>query len=102
MPEYLYIIHPYRHGFFEAPTPEEDAIMEAHYQYLKKGIAEGSVLLAGPCLDDTFGVVILRAANEAAANALMFNDPSVKQNVMTAELHPMRISLVSQGILEKT
>jgi uncharacterized protein YciI len=101
MPEYLYLIHPYRHGFFETPTPQEEAVMEAHYRYLEAGIADGNVLLAGPCLDDTFGLVILRAANETAANDLMFNDPSVKQNVMAAELHPLRISLVSRGILEK-
>jgi uncharacterized protein len=102
MAEYLYLIHPYRHGFFESPTPEEGAIMEQHLQYLQKGVAEGRVLLAGPCLDETFGVVLLRAANEAAASAFMFNDPSVKGNVMAAELHPMRISLVAPGILEKT
>jgi uncharacterized protein YciI len=93
MPEYVYIIHPYRHGFFEAPTPEEDAIMEEHFQYLKKAAEAGNVLLAGPCLDDTFGLVVFRAENEDFANAFMFNDPSVKKNVMVAELHPMRISL---------
>jgi uncharacterized protein YciI len=100
MPEFVYLIHPFRHGFFEDPTPEEDAIMEKHFQYLKEASEAGRVLLAGPCLDETFGVVILRLENEAAANAFMFNDPSVKQNLAAAEMHPMRISLVSQSILE--
>ncbi len=93
MPEYLYIIHPYRHGFFDAPTPEEEAILEEQFQYLQKGAEEGTVLLAGPCTDDTFGLVVFRAANDAAANAFMFGDPSVKKNVMVAELHPMRVSI---------
>ena len=101
MAEYIYLIHPYRHGFFEEPTPEEEAIMEEHYQYLQKGMARGRVLLAGPCLDETFGLVLLRAADEVAANAFMFEDPSVKKNVMAAELHPMRISMVDRHILEK-
>jgi uncharacterized protein YciI len=49
--------------------------------------------LAGPCTDDTFGLVIFRAENDEAANAFMFADPSVKKNVMVAEFHPMRIAI---------
>ena len=97
MPEYIYLTHPFRDGFFEQPTPEEDTIMEEHFQYLKQATEAGTVLLAGPCLDNTFGIVILLAGNDEAAQAFMFNDPSVKKNVMMAELHPMRISLRSKS-----
>jgi uncharacterized protein YciI len=93
MPEYIYLIHPYRHEFYDSPTPEEERVMEAHFEYLKQATEAGVVLLAGPCLDHTFGLIVFRAANEEAANAFMFADPSVKQNVMAAELHPMRVSL---------
>ena len=96
MSEYLYLIHPFRHGFFEAPTPEEEAILAEHFAYLKKAAESGIVLLAGPCLDDTFGLVVFRAENDEAANAFMFADPGVKENVMVAELHPMRISIRGQ------
>lgn len=94
MPEYIYLIHPFRDGFFENPTSSEDAAMDAHFQYLGKAMQAGIVALAGPCLDDTFGIVIFRAENDDAARAFMLNDPSVKSNVMMAELHPMRISLM--------
>ncbi|MDO9128699.1 MAG: YciI family protein [Anaerolineales bacterium] len=94
MPEYIYLIHPMRHGFFEAPTPQEEAVMEEHYQYLKLAAETGAVLLAGACLDETFGLVVFRAEDEVAAQAFMFNDPSVKANVMMAELHPFRASLM--------
>jgi uncharacterized protein YciI len=93
MPEYLYLIHPYRHGFFDDPTPEEQTVMDEHFNYLKRAADAGTVLLAGPCLDDTFGLVVFRAENDDAANMFMFNDPSVKANVMMAELHPFRASL---------
>ncbi|MEW6094373.1 MAG: YciI family protein [Chloroflexota bacterium] len=96
MTEFIYLIHPFRDGFFEQPTPEEDAAMEAHFQYIKKATEAGLVLLAGPCLDETFGLVVFRAEDEAAAQAFMLNDPSVKSNVMMAELHPMRVSLRGQ------
>jgi len=93
MPEYIYLIHPFRHGFFDAPTPEEESVMEEHFQYLKQAMEAGTLLLAGPCLDRTFGLVVLRAESEEAANAFMFGDPAVKKNVMVAELHPMRVAL---------
>jgi uncharacterized protein YciI len=96
MAEYLYLIHPFRHAFFDAPTPEEEAILEEHFIYLKKATEAGTVLLAGPCMDDTFGLVVFRAENDEAANAFMFEDPSVKKNVMVAELHPMHISFRGQ------
>jgi uncharacterized protein YciI len=94
MPEYIYLIHPLRHEFFDHPTSFEEAMMDAHYEYLKKATSDNVVLLAGPCLDETFGVVVFRAENDAAAREFMLNDPSVNSNVMMAELHPMSISLM--------
>jgi uncharacterized protein len=96
MPEYLYLIHPFRDGFYEQPTPEENTIMEEHFHYLEQAAERGTVLLAGPCLDDTFGIIIFRAGNNADAHTFMFNDPAIKKNVMMAELHPMHISLRGQ------
>jgi uncharacterized protein len=96
MPEYLYLIHPYRDGFFEHATPEEDLIMEEHFHYLEQAVGRSVLLLAGPCLDDTFGIVIIRLENDEAARLFMFNDPAVKKNVMMAELHPLRVALQGQ------
>jgi len=98
MPEYIYLIHPFRDGFYEQPTPEEDAVMEAHFQYLQEASQDGTVILAGPCLDDTFGLVVFRAESEDAARAFMFKDPSIEANVVMAELHPFRTSLVGKSI----
>jgi uncharacterized protein YciI len=97
MPDFIYLIRPQRHEFFESPTPQEEAAMDAHFAYLKQATTDGVVLLAGPCLDETFGVVVLSAESETAARAFMLNDPSVKNNVMVAELHLMKVSLMSWG-----
>ena len=94
MSDYIYLIHPLRHEFFENPTPQEEAVMQAHFEYLKKATAKGVVLLAGPCLDETFSVVVFKAESDESARVFMLNDPSVKSNVMMAELHPIRISLM--------
>lgn len=93
MPEYIYLIHPFREGFFQTPTANETSAMEEHFEYLQKAVEAGTVLLAGPCLDDTFGVIILQAENDEKARNFMYNDPAVRGNVMVAELHPLRIAL---------
>jgi uncharacterized protein YciI len=98
MTEYIYLMHPLRHEFFDSPTPQEEAMMEAHFEYLKQANEDGMVLLAGPCLDETFGVVVFRAEDDLAARTFMLNDPAVKSNVMMAEIHPMKISLMSSYI----
>jgi len=95
MPDFIYLIHPFREEFFEDPTDEENTAMEEHYNYLKAGLQSGQVLLAGPCLDDTFGLVVFRSENETSANAFMMNDPSIQKNIMMAELHPFKVSLIS-------
>ena len=93
MAEFIYLIHPFRHEFFKDPTPLEEQVMDEHYEYLKRGVSSGTVVLAGPCLDETFGVVVIRAESDQDARDFMLNDPSVRSNVMMAELHPFKISL---------
>ncbi len=96
MPDYIYLLHPYRDGFFDEPTNTESKVMEAHFEYLQKATEDGTVLLAGPCLDDTFGLVVFQAENDEAARRFMLADPSVQNNVMMTELHPLRISMRSK------
>ena len=96
MSEYIYIIHPYRQELAFHPTPEEETILSEHFAYLQRAASEGIVLLAGPSLDGIFGVVILHAEDEGAAQHFMFNDPAVKGDLMMAELHPFRLSVVGK------
>ena len=48
--DYLYLIRPVRPGWIDGVAPEEETIMEAHFQYLEGKLQEGVLLLAGPCL----------------------------------------------------
>jgi uncharacterized protein YciI len=91
--EYLYLIRPVRPGSIDGFTSEEESILEAHFQYLQAKLQEGILLLAGPCLDHTLGIVLLRANSLSEAEAVMCQDPAVAGGVMTAEIHPFRISL---------
>lgn len=91
---FVYLLKPTRPGFIERMTPEEEAVVDEHFDHLKRLLAEGRLVLAGPCLDRAFGVVILEANSEAEAAELVRDDPAVRGGVMTAELHGFRVSLI--------
>ena len=78
-------------------NPDEATIttMRAHFAYLKDALAAGQLVLAGPCEDLAFGLVIFQAEDDSAARAFMANDPAICAGLMTAELHPFRVSLIA-------
>lgn len=77
------------------PSSETAEIMSIHFQYLKKAKEEGRLFLAGPCENAAFGIAIFYADTPEEAQAFMDNDPAVKNNVMQAEFHPFRVSLLA-------
>jgi uncharacterized protein YciI len=101
MSEWLYRIQPARPEMLTAgPTEDEARLVGEHFAYLERLLAEGTVLLAGRTLNDdasTFGLVIYRAPDEAAARAVMEGDPAVRAGVMRAELFPYRVALMARG-----
>lgn len=90
---YIYMIKPTRPNMINQMTPEEEAIIDKHFDYLKKAFDEGKLILAGPCLDGVFGIVIIKAETQGIAADFMNNDPAVADKVMSGELHPFKISL---------
>ena len=94
MTHYIYKITPARKGFADSPTYEEKQIMSEHFAYLNRLLAEGKLLLAGPCTDAAFGIVIFEAESMAEATLIMQSDPAVAAGVMNAELHEFRVSLL--------
>lgn len=103
MPQFLYLVRPARPGFLSAPTPEETALVEEHFRYLEKLARRAVVLLAGRTLNDdpsTFGIVLLEAASEPDAAAIVAQDPAVGAGVFAAQLFPYRIALASPHLLD--
>lgn len=100
MKEFLYRIQPTRPGMLtEGPTERESTILDEHFEYLKKLVAQGTVFTAGRTQDAgerTFGIVIFAADSKAEAAGLMRNDPAVSSGVMRAELFPYRTALWSK------
>jgi uncharacterized protein YciI len=59
-----------------------------HGKYLLDLYARGAMKMAGPFDDNTGAAVVVEAADEAEAKALVAGDPAVKNGVFAYELHP--------------
>ncbi len=101
MSQFLYTIKPTRLDMLSAgPTPRETDIVSRHSKYLEGLMERGVVLLAGRTQttdESSFGIVILQAETEDAAQAVMENDPAVKHGIMHARLFPYRIALMASN-----
>ena len=101
MPEehtsFLYRLIPVRADMLsEGPTEQENAIIEAHGEYLDRLAAHNVVKLAGRTLiegDQSFGIVVLEADSDMHARRIMNEDPAVANGVLHAELFPFRIAV---------
>jgi uncharacterized protein YciI len=93
---FVYVLRLIRPEALRGMTAEEEAIVDEHFGYLKRGLAEGRLGFAGRCLDGEFGIVLFRARSEDEAKRFMENDPAVKKGVMRAELHSFRVALVEK------
>jgi len=97
---FIYVVTLVFREKFGKMSSEEEAIVEKHYARLKKALDDGKLILAGPCSDGAFGIVVFRARSERDAKKFMEDDPAVKGGLMKAELYPFRVSLMAEDNLE--
>jgi len=94
LPTFVCVLKANRSGLVDDASPDEEATLAQHFEYLQTALERGRLILAGPCEDGEFGIVIFRARTEAEALEFMEHDPAVKGGLMTAELHAFRVSLM--------
>ena len=101
MRQWIYVLKPTRLEMLtEGSTPEEEEIVSRHFAYLKDLTEKGVMILMGRTQNNdvsTFGIAIFEAEDEAAARAIMENDPAVKNGVMTATLYPYKMALMRKS-----
>ncbi len=76
-------------------TAEDSAVLGRHVQYLLKLLKDEVLILAGRTLSEganRFGIVILRASDEASARRIMESDPAVAEGIMTSRLFPYKVA----------
>jgi uncharacterized protein YciI len=95
MAEWIYFLHPPRDEFAASMTEAEGAAFAVHFEYLKKLLADGVLVLAGPTLGSVnTGIAVFEAPDEEAARAVMEQDPVIAGGVARGELRPFRVSLL--------
>jgi uncharacterized protein len=75
-------------------TEEEAAIMSQHFLYMKDLLDKGRLIVAGPEESGKFGVSIFEADSLEHAKEIAANDPVVKNNIMSVEVYPYRVSFI--------
>ncbi len=93
MAHFLVIYRPPRPTFAQDATEEEGRVIAAHFEYLRKLLAEGKLLIAGPCEDASMGIAVYETKDEEEARKILALDPAVTGRVFTGEIKPYRVSL---------
>jgi uncharacterized protein YciI len=84
---------PPRASFTDDITPDELALMQAHFVYTQQHFEAGQVLVFGPVFAEggTFGMAVLNVDTIADVHTFMAGDPSIQAGLNTYEVWPMRL-----------
>lgn len=93
MNQYLVFYDPNRKTLLTDATPGEIVVVEEHAAYLQNLLDQGRLVLEGRCRDAPPGIAIFEATDDAAAKAVIRNDPAVVAGVFRGELRPHRVGM---------
>ena len=95
MAKWIYFLHTPREDFAATMTPKEERVWGLHFERLKRMLAEGTLIMAGPTLGRiNTGIAVFEAPDEAAARRIMDEDPTITSGFATGELSGFRASLL--------
>ena len=95
MNEYLILLEPARPTFPADGTPEEFAIVGAHFAYLEGKLAAGEVILVGRTQDEhPIGLCVFEAPDDLAAGKFLADDPAIHAGIFVGKVRPYRVALM--------
>lgn len=95
MSEWIYFIHTPRENFAATMTDDERAAWGVHFERLRRMLADGTLVLAGPTTGTVnTGIVVFEAPDEESARRVMEDDPAISGGFATGELRPFVVSLL--------
>jgi uncharacterized protein YciI len=86
------------------PLPEVEALVDVHSKYIEAAYERGDFLLSGRKVPWNGGIIIARASGQAAIQAIIAEDPFLKEEVATYEViefNPTRSSADLATIMSK-
>ena len=94
--EWIAFLTPSHDGLASTPTPEEAALIGAHFRRLVQAAESGAAILFGRTTDEAerppMGIVVFRAVSRDEAEAWMAADPAVQAGAMRCELRPYQVA----------
>ena len=95
MAEWIYFLHTPREDFAATMTDEERRVWGLHFERLKRLLADGTLIMAGPTLGRiNTGIAVIEAPDEATARQIMEEDPTITGGFATGELRGFEVSLL--------
>jgi uncharacterized protein YciI len=88
-------MHPPRDDFIATRSGAERAALDAHAAWLRKLLADGLLIAAGPCLGRiNTGIAIFEAASESEAQRIVAGEPVTSGGHMSGDLRPFRLGIL--------
>ena len=84
-PSKQYIVLLKRGPSWVAGKPAGEQALGKHGRYLQEQMTKGALQLAGPFLDDSGGLVLYQARDEAEVRAIAEHDPGVEDGILAVE-----------------
>jgi uncharacterized protein YciI len=93
--EWVFFMHPPRDDFIATMTDAERSAFDAHAAWLRKLLAEGVLIVSGPCLGQVnTGIAIFEAPDEQTARRIVADEPVTSGGYMRGDLRPYRVGLL--------
>ena len=95
MSEWVFFMHPPRDDFIATMSGTERAAFDAHAAWLRRLLADGLLIAAGPCLGQVnTGIAIFEAASESEAQRIVADEPVTSGGYMRGDLRPFRLGML--------
>jgi uncharacterized protein YciI len=93
--EWVFFMHPPRDDFIATMSDAERAAFAAHAAWLRKLLADGVLIVAGPCLGRVnTGIAIFEASSQERAQRIVADEPVTSGGHMRGDLRPYRLGLL--------
>jgi uncharacterized protein YciI len=93
--EWVYFLHPPRDDFAATLTDQEQAAFAAHAEWLRRLLADGLLIVAGPTLGRVnTGIAIFEAPDEQTARRIVAEEPVTRDGFARGELRPYRMGFL--------
>ena len=95
MSEWVLFLHPPRDDFIATMTGAERSAFDAHAAWLRTLLADGVLIVSGPCLGQVnTGIAIFEAPDEDTARRVVADEPVTSGGYMRGDLRPYRLGLL--------